>query len=91
VAHDLLQGDYVGVHLAQHGRDARGPLPTVEPDTLVHVVSDDPKPSVLQHRPDSTPGFVLTVMRPSNSPTLISNPASTAPFITSDSPNSVST
>src|ERR1043165_4805984 len=33
-AHDLLQRDHARVHLPQHGRDARRPLPPVEPHAL---------------------------------------------------------
>src|SRR5262245_28945515 len=42
-AEDLLQGYDVGVNLFQHTYDSRGVEPPINPDALMHVVSNDSK------------------------------------------------
>jgi hypothetical protein len=42
-ADDLLQRDHVGVDRGEHGRDAVGTHPAVEPAAAMDVVGDDPQ------------------------------------------------
>ncbi len=62
-AHNLLQGDYVGVKFAQHFRHAGRAYPPVDPSALVGVVCSHAKNWVILHNPLPEP----TISRPAKS------------------------